>query len=55
MKLKNKISDTYIQTNIIRPKVLEIRVFDDIIINKEYEERIIIKELIPKDKNMAYI
>lgn len=55
MKLKNKISDIYIQTNIIKPLVLEIRVFDDIVINKEYEERIIIKELIPKDKNMAYV
>ena len=46
-----KFSDTYIQTNIRK----EIRVINDKIINKEYEDRIIIKELFPKDKSIAYL
>ena len=46
-----KFSDNYIETKIIKQQ----RIIDDNILFSEYEERKIIKELIPNDKNKYYV
>ncbi len=50
-----KFSDTYIETKTIKNKIILDNNDDNKYIMKEYEVRTIIKELIPRNKNLYYV